>query len=27
VTQRFDRLDAARAVAIGWMAVYHHFFA
>jgi uncharacterized membrane protein len=26
VPQRFDRLDAARAVAIVWMAVYHLFF-
>ena len=26
MTQRFDRLDAARALAIVWMAAYHLFF-
>ena len=26
MTQRFDRLDAARALAIAWMAAYHLFF-
>jgi len=26
VPQRFDRLDAARALAIAWMAIYHLFF-